>query len=152
MWTKTGIGKHRTRTLPHVLMNDPEWFYWAYHEGVFKGHVFAEARLIYQYAKTIQVGRGKNQCYEYRMGENIGVYVVDKKSTAEHANMEVKRSNTLDLEFPRQQKGYKPEQYEYFMDCVQKIFFNKISKPYVKREACEKFFATPKHFGYKAKN
>lgn len=58
LWSKTGIGRHKSRTLPHIILNDSEWFYWAYHEGIFKGQIEAEAHLIYNYAKTIKLSGG----------------------------------------------------------------------------------------------
>ena len=138
--------------MAHVALTDPDWFYWAYHEDVFRGQVLAEARLLYEYARTIRVGLSKGKCYEYRVGSEVKVAVVSSK-TQMPGNSEVKitRSKVLDLEFPRLQEGYDPEQYGPYLDSVQKILFGKITKPYVKKDVCERFFATPKNFTHQAK-
>ncbi len=36
MWTPVGFGKHRIRSLPHVILNDPEWFYRVYLLGTYR--------------------------------------------------------------------------------------------------------------------
>jgi len=66
LWTKTGFGFHRTRTLPHVILNDPDWFYSAYEENRFKGQLLAEAELVYHYAKTVKTKDGILDLERYR--------------------------------------------------------------------------------------
>jgi hypothetical protein len=35
MWTTIDFGKHSEKTLPQVILSDPDWFFWATHNKVF---------------------------------------------------------------------------------------------------------------------
>ena len=113
--------------------------------------MLAEARLLHEYARTIKAGLVKGRCYEYRVGACVGVAVVGEGEKPVGKYHFVSRSNVLDLEFPRRQEGYVEGDYDHFMECVQKILFGKVTKPYVKREVCERFFSTPGNFRHQAK-
>jgi len=133
LWSKTGIGKYRNRTLPTVIMNDPEWFYWAYHEKVFKGQLLAEAQLIYNYSASILPPK-KGYRYEYQNGKALLVQSGGEKF--------------LDLEYPRKQENYNPESsYVSFME----ILFGEVCEPYVPTKVAEIFFSNSKNFGYQPK-
>lgn len=151
MWTSIGFGKHRSRTLPHVILTDPEWFYWSYHADVFGGQVLAEARLLYEYARTIKAGLAKGSCYEYRVGASVEVALVRVGGQPARKDELTIRCDVLDLEFPRKRDDYVQKDYHRFMECVEMILFGKVTKPYVKREVCERFFSTPGNFRYQAK-
>jgi len=58
LWNKIGFGYHSKRTLPHVILNDPEWFYSAYEQSHFRGQLLAEAELVYNYAKSVKTKDG----------------------------------------------------------------------------------------------
>ncbi len=45
-WSELTFGKHKGKTLPQVLFADPEYFFWAYEERVFKGGLAAEAEEL----------------------------------------------------------------------------------------------------------
>ena len=56
MWTPLKFGKHRGLTLPQVLFTDPDYFFWAYNEGVFRGkQVELEANDIYRKSISIKI-------------------------------------------------------------------------------------------------
>jgi hypothetical protein len=53
-WTELNRGRHKGRTLPEVMFRDPDWFYWAYDEGVLaKWGLGAEAERIHLRASRI---------------------------------------------------------------------------------------------------
>lgn len=68
------FGKHKGRTLPYVIFNDPDWFFYMYHnEGLF-GRYANEADELYIKATHIRIpGRDDNNPLEAE-------YVVDDDS------------------------------------------------------------------------
>jgi hypothetical protein len=59
MWTPLDFGKHTGRTLPMIIFNDPDYFFWAYEEGVFGGYSLpSQARNINFRARRIRLPAG----------------------------------------------------------------------------------------------
>ena len=57
-WTTIGFGKHKGRTLPQVLLSDPDWFFWAVDKNVFTGnnsYLTAEAGDLAYKARNIKI-------------------------------------------------------------------------------------------------
>jgi len=42
-WSILPFGKHKGKTLPQIVFTDPDWFFWAMEENVFKGPLKREA-------------------------------------------------------------------------------------------------------------
>ena len=36
-WTTINFGKHQGKTLPQVILDDADWFFWAYENKVLQG-------------------------------------------------------------------------------------------------------------------
>lgn len=56
-WTPLDFGKYKGKTLPQVLFSDPEWFFWACAQGVFKSRPKHrdQASALLAKAKSIKV-------------------------------------------------------------------------------------------------
>jgi hypothetical protein len=58
MWSKLEFGKHDGKTLPQVVLSDPDWFFWAIDNGVFD-HIppalRAEAKHVLRKATRIKI-------------------------------------------------------------------------------------------------
>lgn len=46
-WTKINFGKHKGKTLPKAIFDDPDWFFFAYENGYFKNGLAYEAFELY---------------------------------------------------------------------------------------------------------
>ena len=44
-WTPLNFGQYSGKTLPHILLTDPDYFFWAHGEDVFKGQLASEAEV-----------------------------------------------------------------------------------------------------------
>jgi hypothetical protein len=70
MWTRLNFGKHSGRTLPQVVLSDPNWFFWAVSNGVFDGRLKfeAEANVLEGRARNIRIPKRhpKEWAVEYR--------------------------------------------------------------------------------------
>jgi hypothetical protein len=49
------FGRHRGKTVFQVLLEDPDWFFWAIENGVFKGHFAEEAAVLARKARRIRI-------------------------------------------------------------------------------------------------
>jgi hypothetical protein len=57
MWTAVRFGKYEGKTLPQIVLTDPDWFFWACDSGAFKnrGALADEAKVVSLRARTIRV-------------------------------------------------------------------------------------------------
>jgi len=56
-WSPLNFGKYEGKTLPQVLFNDPDWFFWAVDEGAFSSrpHLQREANDLVYKASHIRI-------------------------------------------------------------------------------------------------
>jgi hypothetical protein len=54
-WSTLAFGKHKGKTLPQIVFTDPDWFFWAIEENVFKGPLRREAERIDARARAIRI-------------------------------------------------------------------------------------------------
>ena len=54
-WSILPFGKHKGKTLPQIVFTDPDWFFWAMEENVFKGPLKREAERIDARARAIRI-------------------------------------------------------------------------------------------------
>ena len=54
-WTKLDFGRYERKTLPQILLHDPDWFFWAFESGAFKGRLAVEATDLNKKARRIKV-------------------------------------------------------------------------------------------------
>jgi hypothetical protein len=75
-WTTLNFGKHRGKTLPQIIFDDADWFFWAYEEDLFTGMQAPEAREIYRRARAVRipVQNGQKMLVEYRFEPRSGKF------------------------------------------------------------------------------
>src|ERR1700686_336432 len=68
MWTPLNFGKHAGRTLPQVVLSDPNWFFWAVSKDIFVGKLGSEAKALDLRARNIGIPKpnAKKWEVEYR--------------------------------------------------------------------------------------
>jgi hypothetical protein len=54
-WTLVTFGKHRGKTLPKIIFDDPDWFFWALNAGAFRGRLLEEAERLAERATRIKI-------------------------------------------------------------------------------------------------
>src|SRR4051812_31931674 len=110
-WTKLGFGKHIGRTLPQVLISDPDWFFWAVGKSIFKGlHAVEAAELM---AKVTAIKppfkKAKEWEVEYRFerdGPFRGFEFVEASQRPEYSPFVTFRQPYLDLSYLARRKRY----------------------------------------------
>jgi len=148
-WTPVKFGKHKGKTLPHIILTDPSWFYWAFGDGIFRDELDEQAADISCKACYIKIPKPdpENWRVEYKFSPDwrlLDFFIIDSKAaTAISSNSTI--STHLDLSLPRI-LGIKNEKtigYDLILAKIRDYYFNgsKLTK-----EKCENFFYDSQNF------
>lgn len=145
-WSELYFGKHIGKTIPQVMFSDPDWFFWAYENGAFKGAVKREADLIYVRATNIRIpqGDGKEELVaEYFFHQPTmkfaNVLLVPKSRPNHQGSSATIRSEVLDLSIPRNNAKYDKFGCKLMIDAI-KILVLKNGNVRMTKAKCEAFF------------
>lgn len=116
-WTKLNFGKHNGKTLPQVVFQDPDWFFWSMDNGVFdRRHSYREqAEEVYTKACNIRIPDGGEGCKEVRIslypptGRFYFFDVINKGEPLHDHEWPTRLLDRIDLSFPRQICEYDKE-------------------------------------------
>jgi hypothetical protein len=150
-WSTVNFGKHSGKTLPQIVFGDPDWFFWAIEENVFKGPLSREARLINERARAILIPNGN-------AGDFLAEYFVHPP-TGKFAHMEIVpasrpqhegpsptfRKDVIDLSVPRQIAPYDKLGCKTLISSVKDVLFGSKSAR-MTPERCAAFFDDPTNF------
>lgn len=107
-WTTLGFGKHQGKTLPHFVLSDPDWFFWAYRKQIFKGVVAAEASRIAERATRIRIPTkmGEKRVAVYRVHRPTGTFgglslMAEAEAEDEEGSYVPEKNDVIDLSVPR---------------------------------------------------
>src|SRR3979411_2700750 len=86
-WTTLKFGTHAGKSLPQIVISDPDWFFWAVACGVFTGTLAAEAEDLVDKATAIKIPKlhFKRWRVEYRYedrGSFLGLSSLEPTRTA----------------------------------------------------------------------
>ena len=146
-WTNINFGKHKGKTLPQVILDDPDWFFWAYENKVFKGALSFEAQEVYRRARSIRVPQrnGQRMLVEYVIDKPTGKFgmmrMIPDDPDLEHLNV----SPVIDFFTPRAYANYDKTGYKNFVLALKAILFGSQSHR-MSKQAREEFFNDDKNF------
>lgn len=108
MWSAVDFGKWRSKgkTLPQILVADPDWFFWALDEGVFKGSLLNQSQKLARRARSIKLPAAviSTHCVQHWIAHD-GKYarfdLIERDQGPHHGSSTEVRRLTLDMEFPR---------------------------------------------------
>jgi hypothetical protein len=146
MWTTLNFGKHAGRTLPLVVLSDPNWFFWAVSKGVFNGRLGFEADALERRATNIRIPKRhpKKWEIEYRWdrdGRFLGFDFVEAKSSFHHPLSS--RLPHLDLAYVRRGNIHDIRDCRRLINDFRRLYFE---GRYLTKERCERFFGSQKRF------
>jgi hypothetical protein len=111
-WTVMGFGRHRGLTLPEVVFRDPDRFFWACEDGVFRGPLVTEAAFVNERARKIRIPQpgGEPLVAEYaisrRTGDFAGLELVPASRDPHDGSTPTCRKTVIDLGFLRSVSDY----------------------------------------------
>jgi len=101
-WSELRFGRHHGKTLPQVLVTDPDWFLWVVRDNILKYQYAAEAEILYKKSRRIRIPKPdpENWEVEYRFDENDGFegFSIVRVGSYMHAGSDFRhRERHLDL-------------------------------------------------------
>lgn len=106
-WSTLAFGKHKGKTLPQIVFADPDWFFWAIEENVFKGPLRREAERIDARARAIRIPNNTagNLEAEYLVHPPTGKFgnmeIVPASRPLHQGSSPAFRKDVIDLSVPR---------------------------------------------------
>lgn len=150
MWTEVNFGKwvDKGLTLPQILVRDPDWFFWAHEEGVFKGALKGQADTLERRARAIILPPDyqKDHAVSYNLGPDGSVWdfsLVPANQPLHAGSTTEKRSPTLNLATARRFKSYDKLGNKKVVQSFRFYWF--AGKPFTKKRV-EEFFDDPSNF------
>jgi hypothetical protein len=153
-WTVVDFGKYRGKgkTLPQILFSDPDWFFWALGQGVFKGALATEAAELDRRARNIRVPPDENgnaRDAEYLIHASAGKFgaidLIPKTQPTHQGGSPALRLDRIDLSVPRRIKGYDKLGYKLLIDALKFHLFGN-SNARITKERAERFFEDDSKF------
>jgi hypothetical protein len=149
---RSTIGKHRGKTLPQILCNDPDWFFWAMENNVFqnKGALQSEAEYLNHKARNIKIPNNDDgalvveDVVHQPTGKFSRLDVVSANRPYEGSSS-TRRSTVIDMSLPRQMADFDKLGYKNLLSSLRFYIFGSESARLTKKK-CEEFFSDPNNF------
>ncbi|WP_181182788.1 hypothetical protein, partial [Mesorhizobium sp. B3-1-9] len=140
------VGKGKT--LPQIIVSDPDWFFWAIDQGAFKGGLAIQAQKLAQRARKIKLPPAlvNDHCKQYLLtpdGKFAGFKVIHQDQPAHVGSSSEVRKPTLNLEAPRHFAQYDKLGCKLLLKTFKYYWFS--DKPFSKKRV-EDFFDDPARF------
>jgi hypothetical protein len=144
-WTIVNFGKHAGKTLPQILLLNPDWFFWM--APKLYGRLGEEAKDLDRKARAIKIP-GPNQkklMVEYEYDENgrfLGFWFVDPEAPPNSSFCT--RSRYLDLSPTRRRRTYDKQGCHRLILDFRRYYFGPEKR--LTKERCEAFFDNEDNF------
>lgn len=151
-WSTVNFGKHTGKTLPQIVFDDPDWFFWAVEQKTcFKGSLKREAQEIDAKARTIRIpnnlaGSLKAEYVVHPPTSKFSHMQIVPTSQPQHqGSSPTFRKDVIDLSVPREIASYDKRGCKNLLSSVKAVLFG--SKPVrMTRALCDGFFDDPANF------
>jgi hypothetical protein len=156
-WIPLNFGKHINKTLPQVVWSDPDWFFWAYEEGVLNRPpaLQHQADDVYRRATSIRIPQTGTEelVAEYAaclslggpLGKYAGVQVVPKSQPAHNGYTRTFRLPVFNLAVPRIIHPYDKSGGRQLVKSLKPYLFGDPERR-LTRQVCEEFFENDDNF------
>lgn len=152
-WTILDFGKHSGKSLPQVILSDPDYFYWAMDKGVFNTRPLLrkEAEKIERRAAAIKIPNDskKENEIEYILHPPsmtlCSFEVVPSSRPLHKGGSPAFRETTLSLKAPYNFKSYDKLGYKIFLKSF-KTYILQRSSIRITRQVAEDFFSNTRNF------
>jgi hypothetical protein len=135
---------HRGKTLPQIILDDPDWFFWILPE--LYGPLKIEAEDLARKASKVRIPRRspRNWCVEYRVEQPGRFWGFDIVRADSFTNSKWSiRLPYLDLSLPRSYKAYDKRGYRNLIRDFRRLYFDDRN---LTKNRCEVFFDNADNF------
>ena len=150
MWNVVDFGKWKGKgkTLPQILVADPDWFFWALDNGAFKGPLAVQAETLAHRARAIRLppALAGTHCVRHWLsfdGKYYGFELIEATQGPHHGSSSEARFPFLNMEFPRKVQQYVKVGGKHMMKSFKQHWFG--GRPFTKAKV-EAFFSDPANF------
>ena len=152
-WSIVYFGRHKGKTLPQIILSDPDWFFWAIEEEVFKdrGSLAVEAQEVYKKATSIKIPNNDNGelVAEYSIhkpsGKFSGFHMIPSSRPHYEGSSSSFRKTVIDMSVPRKLACYDKWGCKQLLSSLKLYVFGDKSVRMTKKK-CEDFFGTSGNF------
>jgi hypothetical protein len=148
-WTVVNFGKHKGKTLPQIVLTDPDWFFWAVEKQTFdkSTQLKAQANEIRHKATSIRIPSGSRVEYAIHPSARrlAGVSLVSTSTPQHDGSSPTHTGDALDLSMARKIAPYDKLGGKIILRAVKfHVFGGKNIR--LTRERCERFFDEDTNF------
>jgi hypothetical protein len=145
-WTEVPFRDYFGKTLPQVILSDPDFFFWAFENGRFYNkELFAEAKELALKGRSIKLPEGWRVDYFVdRSGTLCNVEVVEDTSPKHEGSTAVLSKKVLDLSVAHSLRNYDKKGSKILLTTLRGIRFGPSRR--LTRAVCEAFFNDDGHF------
>jgi hypothetical protein len=143
IWTTMPFGRHIGRTLPQIVLSDPNYFFWLAEK--LYGRLMTEAELLVRRARNIKIPKPnpKKWAIEYRRDRDdrfLGIGIVKADS---HAHSLSERLPHLDLAYVRRGNVHDTRDCRRVIRDFRRLYFDGLN---LTKRRCEEFFEKEDNF------
>jgi hypothetical protein len=143
-WTSIPFGKHQGKTLPQIVIDDPDWFFWILPR--LYGQLKSEADDVARKASKIKIPRRnpRKWCVEFRFehGDRFCGFGIVRADSFTNPKWSI-RLPYLDLRLPRSYKAYDKKGYKNLIRDFRRLYFDGRN---LTKKRCEAFFGKDDNF------
>jgi hypothetical protein len=150
-WAKMSEGRHAGKTLPQIILTDPDWFFWALENHAIRGgNLMLQAHELASKAKRIKVPKDppSEWHFEYMFdaeGKFRRLELVPASRPKHQTLGDILRLDHLNLALIRERRHYDKLGYKLLMKTFKSAYFGSENAK-LTRERCEAFFDEPSNF------
>jgi hypothetical protein len=151
-WSTVNFGKHSGKTLPQIILSDPDWFFWAVERGLFKQSALRqEADDVNRKSRCIRIPQkgGKKLVAEYFIHRPTNKFshfdLAPEDRPAHQGSSPTFRAEVIDLSVPRRIASYDKLGFKNMLTSLRFHVFGSESAR-LTRKICEDFFDNDANF------
>jgi hypothetical protein len=156
LWSLIDFGKFcgLGKTLPEIVLSDPDWFFHMHEHALFLGRLAQEAKQVARKARQIRIPGKSPRDFkvQYCMSGDTGKFwYIDIVRTDEPFPIEqqFERCDFLDLSYPRRRQRYDKGGGKRIIRALKTLVFGNEHLRLTKA-VCERFFNDPRNFSYRS--
>jgi hypothetical protein len=152
LWSNLTFGKYKGKSLPQVILHDPDYFFWGCEKRIFDKDGFVEQAYILE-GRACNIKIPKPRPEEWRVlyytdpnGRFAGFNIVNHaEDPAQLDSIEMWREDSLDLSVARRFKSYDKLGGKILLRKFKCYFFGSAGIRLTKQR-CEEFFSNKDNF------
>ncbi len=144
------FGRHQGKTLPQIVLKDPDWFFWALRRRLFRPPLAAEAKDITYKICHIKIPRPNPEEWKFELicnsdGKLLNLRLLRTEDAVYgHVNKQI--MGVLDMSWPRLWGGYGKSSCKCLLAAIRHYYFGGSR---MTKARCEAFFSNNANFAWK---